>query len=144
MGRSFASCPCAINGDLLFFMTFYCELLFWNFSRTFFICFLYWLHLHLLLWRYCEDGFYHWLISLQMDNDRRFPFDWWIISFCHVQFYLPCCYLNLMFRMLVDYWDDLIIVKSWMGIFCILLSISGFLQQVLSVSLKSTDVCTLS
>ena len=49
-----------------------------------------------------------------MDTDRRVSFDWWISAFCNVQFYQPWHCWNLLFQMLVNYWDDLPIVGSGM------------------------------
>ena len=59
--------------------------------------------------------FHHGLIPVLMGNDRRVPFDWWILLFCHVQWYQPWRYWNNQFHMLVDYWYNILLVGSWMG-----------------------------
>ena len=98
----------------IFFLLFYFELLswsiFWDVCLMLFIVTALSLVVVEMLW----EHFYHWLIPLHMDTDRRVSFDWWIIEFCNVQFYQPCHFWNHLFQMLVDYWYDLPIVGSVM------------------------------
>ena len=80
-----------------------------------------------------------------MKNDRRVPFDWWIIAFFHVQCHQPWNFWNLMFWVLVEYWGNLPFVGSWMGkslhMFYWYLFFWG---EVFSVLLKIQDAYTCS
>ena len=116
MGRPFASFPCEKNGALLLFLTIDFELLYWSIFWK--ICLMLSIVAVLLLvvvemlW----EQFYYCLIPLQIDTDRRVPFDSFILSIFRVQFNQPCCCWNLRFQMLVGYWDDLLlVVGSWTG-----------------------------
>ena len=154
MGRTFVSCPWAINGDLLLFLPFY----FWLFSWSIF-------------WNICSEPsivtslklvnveilwekFYHWLVNLHMEPVKMFPFSWLILAFFHVKCHQPCSCWNLMFRMLVDYWYDPILGGSWMKLFLVrfiniwflapcfqcFIENSGFMYVVLSEAKKLTVI----
>ena len=116
MGRPFVSLTCAINGASLLFLPFDFELSSWSIFRNIYsmpsmVTELSLVTLEMLLGQFLN----HQLIPLQMDTDIWVPFDWWIFIFCCVQFYQPRSWWNMLFRMLDDYWDDLLLVRSRMG-----------------------------
>ena len=115
MGRPLPSFPCAINGALLLFLPFYFEFLSW-----------------IIFWNICLILSKSDCISTYCCGDvvrKVFIIDWFIfiwrlvegshlidelLNFCHVQFYQPWHCWNLLFQMLVDYWDNRLLVGSWM------------------------------
>ena len=115
IGRPFALFPCAINGDLFLFLLFDFEFLSWNILCSIFSMISIVTVLALVVVEMLREMFCHCLIPLQMETDRRVLFDWKIIAFCHVKCYQSWRFCNLLFRMLVDYWGDILLVGSWMG-----------------------------